>query len=99
LFPKLKPNGEIRLLADLVPHNKITVKDYRLIPNRMLILRTLGRVKYHSTIDLADWYFQIRLEPECKNYNTIKTPFRSFACKVMLQGDTNASATAMQVIK
>jgi hypothetical protein len=29
MFSKLKPNGEIRLLADLVPHNKIIVKDYR----------------------------------------------------------------------
>jgi hypothetical protein len=65
----------------------------------MLILRTLRRVKYHSTIDLADWYLQIRVEPEYEKYNTIKTPFRSFACKVILQGDTNVPATAMRVIE
>jgi hypothetical protein len=28
MFPKLKPNGEVRLLADLVARNKITVKDH-----------------------------------------------------------------------
>jgi hypothetical protein len=27
MFPKLKPNREIRPWANLVPHNKITIKD------------------------------------------------------------------------
>jgi hypothetical protein len=99
MFLKLKPNREIRLLADFVPHNKTMVKDQGPIPNQAPILRTLERVKYRSTIDLADWYFQIRVERECKKYNTIKKPFRSCACKVMLQGDMNVPATAMQVIE
>ena len=29
--------------------------------------------------------------------HTIKAPFGTFACKVMLQGDTNTPSTAMQV--
>jgi hypothetical protein len=95
MFPKLMSNKEIRLLADLVPYNKIMVKDHVPIPNQALILRTLGRAKYQSTIDLTDWYFPIRVKPECEKYNTIKTPFGYFACKVMLEGDTNAPATAM----
>jgi hypothetical protein len=33
MFPKLKLNREIRLLVNLVPHNKITVKDHGPIPN------------------------------------------------------------------
>jgi hypothetical protein len=28
MFPKLKPNEKIRLVADLVAHNTITGKDY-----------------------------------------------------------------------
>jgi hypothetical protein len=84
LFPQLKPNREIRLLVDLVPHNKIMAEDHGPIANQVLILRILGRAKYHSTIDLADWYFQIRVKPECEMNNTIKTVFGSFACKVML---------------
>jgi hypothetical protein len=99
MFLKCKPNGEIRLLADHVPFNKITVKDYGPILNEALILRTLGRVKYYSTRDLANWYFQIRVEPKCEKYKAIKLPFGSFVYKVMLQGNTNVLATAMQVIE
>jgi len=99
VFPKLKPNGEIRLLADLVPRNAITVKDRGPIPNQSMILRAVARAKYRSTIDLSNWYFQVRVSPEDEKYNTIKTPFGSFACRVMLQGDTNAPATAMRVIE
>jgi len=33
MFPKLKPHGEIRLLADLVPRNDITIKNQSTIPN------------------------------------------------------------------
>jgi hypothetical protein len=84
MFPKLKLNGKISLLADLVPYNRIIVKDHEPIHNEGLILRTLGRAKYQSTIDLADWSFQSTLEPECEKYNTIKTFFGSFICKVML---------------
>ena len=41
IFPKLKPNGEIRLLADLVPRNDITKKNDSTIPNQSMILRLL----------------------------------------------------------
>jgi hypothetical protein len=40
MFVKLKPNGEIMLLADLLPYNKIMVKDQEPIANKVLILRT-----------------------------------------------------------
>jgi hypothetical protein len=54
MFLKLITNGEIRLVADLVPCNKITVENYEPIANQLLFLRTLERAKYRSTIDLAD---------------------------------------------
>ena len=34
-----------------------------------------------------------------ETFNTIKTPFGTFACKVMLQGDTNAPSNAMRVME
>ena len=95
MFPKLKPNGEIRLVADLVPRNDITKKNDSTIPNQSMILRTVARAKYPSTIDLSNWYFQIRVAPEDETLSTIKTLFGTFACKVLLQGDTNAPSTAM----
>jgi len=99
MFPKLKPNGEIRLLADLVPRNDIRIKNDSTIPNQSMILRTMARAKYRSTIDLSNWYFQIRVAPEDETLNTIKTPFGTFACEIMLQGDTNALSTARRVME
>ena len=75
------------------------MKDHGGIPNQQTILRAIARAKFRSSIDLSNWYFQIRVDPEDEKYNTIKTPFGSFACKVMLQGDANAPATAMRVIE
>jgi len=98
MFPKLKPNGEIRLLADLVPRNDITIKNDSTMSNQSMILRTMARAKYRSTIDLSNWYFQIRVAPEDKTLNTIKTPFGTFAFKIMLLGDTNTPSTAMRVM-
>ena len=64
-----------------------------------MILKTVARAKYRSTIDLFNWYFQIRVAPEDETLNTIKTPFGTFACKVMLQGEPNVPSTAMRVKK
>jgi len=99
MFPKLKPNAKIGLLADLVPRNDITIKNNSTIPNQSMILRTVARAKYWSTIDLSNWYFQIRVAPEDETLNSIKTPFGTFACQIMLQGDTNSPSTAMRVME
>ena len=96
MFPKHKPNGEIRLFADLVPRNNITIKSDSTMPNQCMILRTVAREKYRSTIHLSNWYFRIIVAPQDPKLNTIKTPFGIFACKVKLQGDTNAPCTAMR---
>jgi len=98
MFPKRKPNREIRLLADLVARNDITIKNDSTIPNQCIILRTVARAKYRSTIDLSYWYFQIPVAPEDETLNTIKRHFGTFACKIMLQGDTNAAFTGMRVM-
>jgi len=99
MFPKLKFNGEIRLLVDLVPRNDITIKNDSTIPNQSMILRTMARAKYRSTINLSNCYFQIRVAPKDATLHTIKTPFGTFACKRMLQGDTNAPSTAIRVME
>jgi hypothetical protein len=98
MFPKQKLNGEIQLLAEVVLHNEIMVKDHELITNQELIPRTLGIVKYGSIIDPADSYFQISIDPAYKNYNTIEMPIQSIACKVLLQGQSKAPGIAMQAI-
>jgi len=74
MFPKVKPNGEIRLLADLVARKDITIKNDRTIPNHLLILRTVVRAKYRSTIALSNWYFQIQVALKMKLSTTLKRP-------------------------
>ena len=64
MFPKLKPNGEIRLLAYLVPRNDITIKNDTTISNQSLILRNVARAKCQSTIDPSNWHLQIRVAPQ-----------------------------------
>jgi len=99
MFTKLKPNGEIRLQADLVPRNDIGIKNDTSIHYQSMILRTVARAIYRFTIDLSYWYFQIHVAPEDETLNTIKRRFGTSACKIMLQGDTNAPSTAMRVMK
>jgi len=98
MVPKLKLNGDIRLLADLFPRNYITIKNHSTIRNKSMIARTAARAKYQSTIYLSNWYFQIAVATEDKGLNTIKAPFGNFACKIILQGDINALSTAMRVM-
>jgi len=98
MFHRLKPNGEMRLLADIVLRGCITIKNDSPISNPSMILRTVARAKYRSTIQLSNWYFQSQVAPEEENLKTMKTSFRSFACKMILQGDSNTPSTAMRVI-
>jgi len=99
MFPKFKPNGEIRLLVDLVPRNNNTIKNDSTLPNQSMILRTVAKAKYRSTIDVSNWYFQIRVGPEDETLKTIQTPFGTFVCRIMLRGDTNAPSRAMRVME
>ena len=56
-------------------------------------------VKSGYTSRLPEPYFQIRVAPEDETLNSIKTLCGTCACKIMLQGDTNGTTTAMQVME
>src|SRR5437588_5645750 len=95
IFIQEKKDGRIRPLVDLRNRNENTIKDNSPIFNQQVILASVGRAKYRSKIDLSDAYFQTRVHPKDERFNTIKTPFGAFACRIMLQGDTNAPDTCM----
>jgi hypothetical protein len=82
MFFKPKPNGEIGLSADLVPCNKITVKDHETILNQTLILRILGRAKYHFTINLADATYKFEWNQIVRSTIQSKCPLGSFHAKL-----------------
>jgi len=71
--------------VDLTARNEITIKDDETILIQKMILNSLGRLGYHSKIDLSDTYFQTRLEPKDVDKNSFKSPFGCFLSKVMLQ--------------
>ena len=99
MFLEAKPDGRIRPLVDLCFSNDNTVADHSQIPNQQTILHAVAKGKYRSKIDLSDAYFQTRVHPDDVKYNTIKTPFGGFTSQVMIEGDMNAPATLVRVIK
>src|SRR5205085_911062 len=99
MFVQERKDGRIRPLVDLRNRNENTIKDNSPISNQQVILASIGRAKYRSKIDLSDAYFQTRVHPKEERFNTIKTPFSAFACRIILQGDTNEPATFMQVME
>lgn len=93
--PKAGRN-EPRWVHDLRQRNKITQRDYTMIPEQRRMLESAARARCLSVLDLTDAYHQIRIKPNSEKYNTINTPFGCYSIRVMLQGDTNAPATMMR---
>ena len=99
MFLEAKSDGRIRPLVDLRFRNDNTVADHSQIPNQQTILHAVARGKYRSKIDLSDAYFQTREYPDDVKYDTIKTTIGGFTSQVMMQGDMNAPATFVRVMK
>jgi hypothetical protein len=96
-FAVAKPGrNEPRWVPDLRQRNKITRRDYTMIPLQQTMLDAAGRARCLSVLDLTDAYHQIRIKPSSEKYNTINTPFGCYKIRVMLQGDANAPATMMR---
>jgi hypothetical protein len=87
---------EPRWVHDLRERNKITERDYTVIPLQRQMLEAAAQAKCLSVLDLADAYHQIRMDPEYEQYNTISVLGATYKIRVMLQGDANAPATMMR---
>ena len=94
-----KPDGRIRPLVDLRFGNDNTVADHSQIWNQQTILHAVVKGKYRRRIDVSDAYFQKRVHPNDVKYNIIKTPLGGFTSQLMMQGDMNAPATFVTVMK
>ena len=93
--PKKAP-GEIRWVIDLKERNKFTIRDYTPIPNQPIISDHMASNPFRLKIDMFNAYYQVRVEPEDDNKNSITAgQFGAWQIKVMLQGDCNAPATMM----
>jgi hypothetical protein len=62
------------------------------------ILQRVASTQFRSSIDLADAYEQIRIQPDHVEWMAMTTPSGTMISKVMQEGDCNASATFQLVM-
>lgn len=82
-----------RLVVDFRRLNDVTIGDIFPLPNIVDILDQLGNSTYFSTLDLAEGYYQIALNPSDRNKTAFCTEKGHFQFTRMPQGLKNAPAT------
>lgn len=60
-FPKLKPNGDIRIIVDFRPINSITIKSGYPFPSKWNKISLFNGKTIFSQLDLNNGYYQIKV--------------------------------------
>ncbi|KAF0720186.1 serine/threonine-protein kinase fray2-like, partial [Aphis craccivora] len=96
---KLKTEkGEYRFLVHYRKLNNETISDKHHISRSQDLFRSLEGVKYYSTIDLCQRYFQIPVKKEGQNNTTFITDFELYNFKRIPQGFKNSGPIFQRVI-
>ena len=85
-----KPNGKIRICADLTKLNRSVKREQHIIPSVDHILGQLGSAKIMSKLDANSGYYQIVLHPESRELTTFITPFGRYCYNRLPFGITSA---------
>jgi hypothetical protein len=88
-----KPDGSIRVCVDFRKLNNVTVKDSFPMQRIEEIFQQLANARIFSSIDFAQGYFQIKMDPGSMANTAFATEHDFFEYKVMPMGLTNACAT------
>ena len=87
-----KKDGSLRLCMDYRALNKVTVKDRNPLPLISDLLRTLGRGKIFTTLDLRGAYNLLRIKEGDESKTAFITKYGQFESNVLLFGLANAPA-------
>ena len=99
MIRKHDKQNKARFLYDLVNHKANTRKDNTPISDIRSIIKIVSRHPYRSKIDLTNGYHKVRIQPESDECTSFYTPFGTFRTRIIQQGDCNAPATFMKLMK
>jgi transposase InsO family protein len=92
MVPVWKKNKEdVRVCVDFTKMNRSVLRENFVIPTAEELLAKLHGAKMFSCLDAESGYWQLELDPECRNLTTFTTPFGRFAFKRLPQGISCAS--------
>ena len=93
-----KPDGGYRICIDYRKLNAVTIKDRYPLPNPSMLFDKLAGCSFFSKLDLRWGYFQVRTAEADVEKTAFRSPFGSFAWKVMGMGLTNAAPTFQRLM-
>ncbi len=87
-----------RIIVDMSYVNAMAVPDGLFLPRMDDLLDALAGSRVYSTLDLAQFYFQLRLHPDSQDICAFNTPFGLYAPNYVVQGDQSAPPVAQRII-
>jgi len=80
-------------ILDARDQNNIVDSNYTPLPSIVELMKLVNARKYWSKIDLADGYYNIRIEEDSEKHSTYLTQMEYYHRCIMQQDDFNAPAT------
>ncbi len=93
-----KKDGTLRFCLDFRKLNSVSKFDPYPMPRVDELVERLGRAKFLSTLDLCKGYWQVPLDPACKEFTAFRTPFGHFQFRVLPFGLHGAAATFQRMM-
>jgi len=87
-----------RRILDARDRNEAVDPNHTPQPTIVELMELVAARKYWGKIDLADRYYNIRIEEDSEQHSTFLTPIGYFRSRIMQQGDRNAPATMVRAI-
>ena len=88
-----KADGSLRFCIDFQKLNVITCRDQYPLPLIDETLARLSHAKIFTKLDICQAFHWIHINPASEDLTTFRTCYRSYKCKVLPFGLTNAPAT------